>query len=152
MFLNINCSIEKKNNLESQKRILYHYEMDSLVYQRNYSLVIKERIDYTIYEYVYSSDSTKNMIFRFDKKKDEIQSGPLKFENELLKNLFIEELSKKSFKSYADKTGSSHPNNSEWFNREYGILNFGYQVNEFYFLPEIENEKITTEIIAKLRK
>ena len=125
--------------------------MDSLFLQRDYLLVIKDRADYAIYKYIYPLDSTKNMIWRFDKEADQLQSGPFKFKRNLLKNLVMEDITSGNFYQYKDESIGSHTNCPIWFNETYGILSSGFLVNEFYYLPEGVKEKDLDEILKILK-
>lgn len=147
--ISIGTSTEKKANSKNSgqiqvgNRILYVYEFDSIKSITDYKLKIIEKDSVKIFKYKNANDSTRNIVFRYNKLNSNLYFGPDK--------LNVTEFNKYRTEFNFDKYELTEPIidgiGPILFNKNYGILawdnNWG---NQFYFVNDENINKIKLPI------
>ncbi len=150
----IGCSVSPETSrLES--KVLYAFDLDSLVKQETYNLKILNKDTILVYKYINTLDSTKNMTFRFNTKTDILSFGSFDFKKAEHNFYSNSKLSSSNFDLYDLKEPVMDGNGPMLFNKKYGVLNVDNTTwtYQYLFLPDGQgNLDLSEQILKKIKK
>ena len=150
----ISCSLSPVKDRQSS-RVIYSFERDSLVTEESYKLHILNDDTIWVYRYINTSDSRKNMTFRFNTKTGVLKFGPFDFKKAERNFFSNRKLSSTNFDLYELKVPVIDGNGPMLFNKEYGVLNVDNTswTYQYLLLPERqESLELSEQILKKLKE
>lgn len=138
-----------------ESRVIYSFELDSLVKKETYNLNILNKDTILVYKYINTLDSSKNMTFRFNTKTEVLTFGPFEFKKAEDNFYSNSKLSSSNFELYDLKEPVMDGNGPMLFNERYGVLNVDNTswTYQYLFFPEEQGSiDLAKQIIRKLKK
>lgn len=138
-----------------ESRVIYSFDLDSLVKKETYNLNILRKDTILVYKYINTLDSTKNMTFVFNIKSEVLTFGPFDFKKAEDNFYTNAQLSSLNFDLYDLKIPVMDGNGPMLFNENYGILNVDNTswTYQYLFLPTgQESHELAGQIMNKLKK